>query len=174
MDQRVDAVVGWEFTAKADITVVSLGMWDSLGDGFSNQSTADVGLWTTQGDLLASATVVGTDVLIDGFRYTDIAAVQLRGGENYVVAGVFSDAGSGPSFNTFAFDVTITDNSPTDVVWVDSRASNALQLTFPTDFQNFNGFFGANFRFVDEPSVFALMLSGVCGLGVFVRRRRLV
>ncbi|MEJ2669697.1 MAG: DUF4082 domain-containing protein [Gammaproteobacteria bacterium] len=165
------AVVGWEFVANSDITVTSLGMWDEFEDGFNNDAP-EVGLWTLNGDLLASTIVTSNDELIDGFRYSDISDVKLTGDTHYVVAGVFREVVANTNPNSFAFDADISNVYPTDVMWLDSRGANSDTLIFPTDFNNFDGFFGANFRFVDEPTTCLLIITGLLGLGMTTTQRR--
>ena len=47
--------MGYQFTSLADISVVQLGAYDESGNGLNRSH--DVGIWTTDGTLLGSATV---------------------------------------------------------------------------------------------------------------------
>ncbi|MEJ2494713.1 MAG: FlgD immunoglobulin-like domain containing protein [Ignavibacteriaceae bacterium] len=147
--------VGWSFTVGAvNITVESLGLYDSGDDGLSESH--QVGIWTSSGTLLSSTTIpVGTGAtLSSGYRYSSITPIVLSAGQTYVIGALYS-AGSGDkiilnSSQTFASEITFNNSLQT-------------QLTFnpgytpPFGIPNFNagghnqGIFGPNFQF-DEPA----------------------
>lgn len=69
---------GWAFvnsSVSPYMAITQLGVYDNNGDGLANSH--DVGLWTADGTLLASATVpAGTAApLVGGFRYMPISPV---------------------------------------------------------------------------------------------------
>ena len=81
------SVHGWEFSVNSSITVTHLGLWDAQSNGFDIDH--EIGLYRSRdGELITSGTVyagVG-NLLIDGFRYTDVIDAVLDINENYVVA----------------------------------------------------------------------------------------
>ena len=163
-----DTVIGWLFRAEDDIDVISLGMWDFQENGFTLGSV-EVGLWDVGGTLLASTTVLSTDSLSNGFRFSGITAVSLSAGMEYVVGGL-SIAPEAYQFNA------AVSNSP-NVTWLESRATNSSTLVLPTGFIGTPGaFFGANFQYAEEtvpaPATLALFGLGLMGLG-WSRRRKI-
>jgi hypothetical protein len=71
---------GWGFSSFArtnNIAITQLGVYDHGGDGLANAHR--IGLWLTNGTLLASSTVPAgtTGTLIDGYRYVPIDPVVL-------------------------------------------------------------------------------------------------
>lgn len=86
----VNVTDGWEFSVKAPVTLTALGVWDHQNDGL-NQAIP-VGLWDTDGRMLASATVpAGTAAeAVKGFRYVSIDALRLRAGNTYVIGAAYT------------------------------------------------------------------------------------
>ena len=124
--------VGWEFVHSGPhyhIYLTRLGVYDAGGDGLVNAH--QVGLWTSTGSLLISATVPpGTDApLENGYRYVSVDPVALMPA-HYVIAAQFSagDAdlqragpatGLGPELNFPDFQLT--------------RYAAGLNFPFPTN-----------------------------------------
>ena len=87
---------GWAFgrapSETQSILVTQLGVFDEGGDGLVNSH--QVGFWSFDGTLLASATVpAGTTApLLDGYRYVPISPVLLPAGVDsaYLVAAQYS------------------------------------------------------------------------------------
>jgi len=88
---------GFSFTALQDISVEALGQWDQNLDGLL--VAARVGLWSSDGTLLASVVVPsGTSAPLTGaFRYVSIAPVHLVAGQKYVI-GSAQPSGGAPVF----------------------------------------------------------------------------
>jgi hypothetical protein len=112
--------LGYEFTTSTTFDVNALGYWD---DGLGNNH--QVGLWTSTGTLLTSATVSGTDAITDNFRYHMIADFILAPG-TYVIGGEF--LGNGDSFPDEAQGVT----SIPGYTWVTDEQQFGSGLNFPT------------------------------------------
>ena len=161
-------VVGWNFTANQNIDVVALGAWDFTGDGFSG--TIDVGLWDILGNLLATATLTGTNqpLASSGFRYATIGPVSLTTGSEYVIAST-----GGPS-NQYLRNAIVSD-SP-GVTWGESRGENSASLVFPTSFTaNVQGYFGGNFQYQQTvPAPATVILFGIALIGLGWSRRNFV
>jgi len=109
-----DGTSGWSFNVSEGITVVSLGYYDHLMDGFVDSH--QVGLWRVAADrnsatLLASTTLSsGSGAELDGsFRYNDVTPFALTPGESYIIAGVLG-VGTGQA----EFDYTVR---PTAAGW---------------------------------------------------------
>jgi hypothetical protein len=76
---------GFAFSATANVDVSALGIF--AGPGLTLPAgNFNVGLWRSDGTLLASATVTAADTAIDSFYYHDISPVPLTAGGSYVVA----------------------------------------------------------------------------------------
>ena len=85
---------GFLFTALADVSVQALGQWDENLDGLSIGTP--VGLWSSDGTLLASVVVPsGTAAPLTGaYRYVPISPVQLIAGRQYVIASAQASGGA--------------------------------------------------------------------------------
>ena len=92
VNDNVSCTFGYSLTlGGSDASVTQLGVWDQGNDGLAEAHS--VGLWTSTGTLLASAIVPsGTSAsLYNGFRYMNIAPLNLSAGTTYVL-GVYDDA----------------------------------------------------------------------------------
>jgi hypothetical protein len=76
-----DQTIGFSFTADVSLTVSALGFWDSTTSPFAQSH--GVGLWTSTGTLLTSATVLVNGPLTGDWRYVDILPVTLLAGQTY-------------------------------------------------------------------------------------------
>ena len=122
-----DQTVGWEFNVLSPITVTGLGWYNQGANGL--ELSHMVGIWSSTGTLLASATVAaGTTDPLDGlFRTVAITPIVLQPGE-FIIAGENFLAGS----DDLAFDVTpTTDASISFVAGRYSAADNMFE--FPTN-----------------------------------------
>jgi hypothetical protein len=173
---------GWNFQVNNSypydaISITELGVFDSGGDGLDNPH--QVGLWTTDGTLLASATVPAGSLapLVDGYRYVSIAPVTVTkifsATFGYIIAaqysagdtddlvtpvsgalstGVFPLTGSFPAIGRYGLGPGLPfPNQP----------------TIPMEGSIGPGFWEPNFQFVavPEPSVFAFFALGSLLLG---------
>jgi hypothetical protein len=149
--------LGFEFRVSEPITVVALAVWDELawnppGKGFDAQSQ-QVGLWKSDGTLLASAFVSRTDPTIGGgsggnltgkWRFHSIQSVTLSPGKTYVVA---SQGGEPMVYNPLnpVWDprVTYVSNRVKDV----GPGNPNNPLVFPSGSEGGGnpGYFGGNF-----------------------------
>ncbi len=177
---KAGMVNGWQFTANADVAVSALGVYDAnqwtmpTGSGDGLEYAHDVGIWDDHQTLITSATVpAGTSTtLIDGFRYVGIPGVQLQAGRAYVIGAFYiagNDAvGDGDAFIDvtpvqFHTDPSITHMVARRMVFVDGGGT----LSFPTDSNDWPGYFGPNFL-VPEPATLSLLALG----GLMLARRR--
>ena len=167
--------LGYSFVANVATNVVSLGVWDQDSDGLLNSH--DVGLWASDGTLLAS-TVVGAStagILDSGFRFTDISPVPLMAGHTYYVAALFTCGNLCPD-DLAVFDPTSVLTAP-QITYDSRRFVPAATLVFPA-LVGFGttGYWGGNVRLdasaqpVPEPTTMLLLGSGLAA--TFLRRRR--
>jgi hypothetical protein len=151
---------GYEFRVNDDIAVTHLGVYDHGANGLA--VSHEVGLWTLNGQLLASATVqAGTvETLTSSFRFQAIPLVHLSEGVEYVVASTT------PIGDPIAFSSTYV--NPEEVTWIRARTREGDSFHFAGGTNVNRGYFGGNFMFVPEPCTIVLMASGMVAL---VRRR---
>lgn len=76
--------LGFKFSVNFPLTVTELGVYDDFGDGLIGSH--EVGLFKSDGSLLASTTVQTTDPLSGLFRFSSIAPLVLGSGDYVLVA----------------------------------------------------------------------------------------
>jgi hypothetical protein len=131
---------GFLFTPRENISVQALGQWDENSDGLG--ANAPVGVWSSDGTLLASVVVpIGTAApLSNGYRFVAIAPIELVAGRQYVIASAFAGGGA-PTFGAGGINPAL--GSPEGRVTL--RGSGVL--AFPASV-NANLYGGGNFLFV--------------------------
>lgn len=160
--------LGYQFTISSPMSINALGYWD---DGKTNNH--QVGLWTTGGTLITSATVLGTDTLVGHFRYADITDILLPAG-SYVIGGEFLG-----NNDALPFDAQGVTRLP-GVTWDHDLQLIGGGLNFPT--VNTGGGYGDNGILqvtfsvgndvVPAPMPLALIATGLLALGALRRRAR--
>lgn len=76
--------LGFEFQANSNVTVTGLGNMD-FGSLSNLAQPQHVGLWSSSGNLLASAYVTSSSTQINYFAFTPITPVALSAGSFYIV-----------------------------------------------------------------------------------------
>jgi MYXO-CTERM domain-containing protein len=166
---------GWSFSTDSDITVTSLGWFDSGADGLA--ASHQVGIWTTGGTLLMSATVAaGTaDPILNNFRFNSAltGSPSLTAG-TYVIGGLSTNSDQ-VAFLVPAGNVTLAPG----IAFLQNRTNNNSGVfSFPGDSQSGLdvGVFGPSFQFdvvapVPEAShVLPAALAALAAAGLIRRR----
>ncbi len=163
-----DAVWGWEFSPTVAMSVTALGIYDQDGDGLNDIHT--IAIWSVgDGSVLTQQLFApGTGApLDDGFRYIDIAPVDLVAGDKYVI-GVFYPSASTDAVAVAGFDSLVGAN-PFIAVLGGRRSDGGFAFPALTPDEEA---FGPNIRFtpVPLPGAVSLMLGGLAVLGRLSRR----
>jgi len=157
----VSGTAGWTFQPQAGVTITSLGCFTNV---VATQDPIRVGLWASDGSLLASASVTTTSALVNQSRYEPITALPLSLGATYYI-GAFAPSGTifGDFVSPQAGGSAIT--APEIQLGLMASATNSL-FEFPTNTEGLpgGGFMGPNFEFTSIPEPSALLLTFVGGV----------
>lgn len=156
----LDFTGGWTFNVNSQITVDGVGFWDQGSNGLL--ANHDVGLWTSAGGLLASATVTNASTPVASalntgrWLFTAISPVTLSPG-TYVVGATLLAGGDENHFSD-AIVTTGTVLIP-EVSFGEGRLRHGggAVLQFPSQLNANGGFYGGTLRTavaVPEPSAF--------------------
>jgi Domain of unknown function (DUF4082)/PEP-CTERM motif len=167
-----NATIGYDFTLTTSVTVTELGFFDA--NGASGPSDPHpVGIWTSGGTLLASATVPAgpPSLLIDGFDFVPITPIVL--GPGSYAAGAYGVLGSSDNFE---FGKSGSTTIP-GLALGGAVETFATGLTFPSSPETFatQGYFGPDFLVATTPEPSTVGLAALAlGLMAFYSMRRRV
>lgn len=170
-ESTVFGTIGWTFQPLTSISVTALGAFTyNLPSG-----STDVGLWSSDGTLLASSIITSSSTLINQSRYESIAPVMLTAGLTYYL-GEFSSSGA---IQSVAVD-------PNELNGPDGYATMASEIQLDSAAWQTNGVFefpsvtagspgsaiiAPNFEFQPVPEPSTLSLAGVSMVLMLARRR---
>ncbi len=149
---------GWEFSLSKPVSVTHLGVY---ADGKRLKADMPVGIWNSEGELLASTTVPKgvTSRKPEMFVYAPITPVKLEAGSNYVIAAHYQKGSPVWTISSNAGSFSTTGA----VKWTRSQRSSGEELAIPElpkhqDLQDpfretMPGSFGPNFLIADDTDV---------------------
>jgi hypothetical protein len=146
------STVGWAFQTTTALTVTELGCF---ADVFANNpavSAIQIGLWASDGALLASNSITPSSTLFDQTRYESITPVSLNPGQTYYLGAYYSGGYLG-------FDVAAPSLggsvSASPQIQLDGTALSTSGFTFPAEQAGTAGsiYAGPNFQFQSQPKL---------------------
>lgn len=155
----INGPIGWTFQPNTDIDVTALGAFDYLIPAFDS---LDVGLWDSNGTLLASQAVSAASLAAGHSRYETIAPLPLLASKTYYLAAY---SASGP----LSAVVVTPDAAPNGYATMSPEIqlglaaySSGSGFSFPgtTDGNPGYAIIAPNFEFHPTPEPSALLLSG--------------
>ncbi len=171
---KSDATLGYAFRVGSDsLSVLQLGLWDQGADGLTESH--QVGIWNTNGELLASTTV-GSGVsgeLAGNFRYDNLLdSLMLDANTVYIIAARYYNVDNSDAYITGSYTI-----GP-GVTWDDSKdrySADYAGFVFPEYTDDGAANIGPNFIYdivpavVPEPDTLILFAGG--SLALFMLRR---
>jgi len=160
---------GWSFTPLDNISVTSLGCFNYV---LSGQSPISVGLWASDGTLLASDVVNSGSPLLNQTRYESVSPVNLNAGSTYYVGAYSTD---GVIILTAAEPTSGGVVNTSSHIQIGQAAYNASGFAFPNTLTGSAGsaLLTANIQYiVPEPSSAMLLSVGGASAALAWRKRR--
>ncbi len=164
-DKNWNTAIGWQFTAKNDLTVTHLGVLDLEEAGLQDRHT--VGIFNSAGDLMISTTIsnglVG-DVFADSVIYNAVDLTTLQKDETYYI---LADNWSEDSYNYGWDSVNFSD----DIEWLNySQTSEGSIFSTVQHLEGQPGNLGPTFMYTTVPAPGALALLGLAAVAAHRRR----
>jgi hypothetical protein len=168
--------LGWSITMKDDLHLFALCLFDDSQNGLAESH--DVGIWDSNGSLLASTTIQsGTvDPLDSQFRVVPVSPITFLAGQTYYIGALFLDG----TDNLIFPDGTIVNFATAPEMTFDANqyvAGGTLSFPF-NSVGTAPGYFGPNFEFIPvntpEPASLVLFVTGSFGIGLASWRKALL
>ena len=161
-----DYSLGFEFSVSSPVTVTALG-YNYFGAPLN--VSHDVGIYTSGGTLLTSATVTNASTVFNGYLYTAVTPIVLGAGD-YVIAGTSLGLNDG-----WIYQATSVVGA-SGLAFVDSwfTAGNGGVLSFPTSIAGGRQYMEVNFltpNSTPEPGTLVLLGTALLGVVGAVRRK---
>jgi hypothetical protein len=195
-DANNNNIVGWSFTANQDLYAKRLAVYDTDRD-IRPETSHFIGLWDSNGNLMASATASeGVTPRTGFYHWADISQTRLSAGQTYYVGAVMGkdyytayvpeslDYGYGAPTQYGNLNVYSGITYLADAYYYLSSGESVNQITFGSGSLTVGlngadtiiGGFGANIDLVPSPipPAFLLMGSGLIGMAAMMRKKSAV